>query len=129
MSKEPGVRMNGRRAAYHDDGRTAISPYLMLAAVLWMAAMTGRLYPQFSDAIRLDGRVTTVAAYLADACGERAGPLAIACRQAAQSRARHLLRREQAKSILLIEAPVLGYFFLFWPARFLFRRRPAGGAG
>lgn len=108
---------------------TTISPYLMLAAILWMAAMTVRLYPQFSDAIRVDGRVTTVAAYLADACGERAGPLATSCRQAAQPRAQHLLRREQAKSILLIEAPVLGYFFLFWPARFFSRRRPAAGAG
>ena len=29
-------------------------------AVLWMVGMTWRLYPQFSDAIRVDGRVTTV---------------------------------------------------------------------
>ena len=123
------IMMTGETPASAAALPAAISPYLMLAAVLWMAAMTARLYPQFSDAIRVDGRVTTVAAYLADACGERAGPLAITCRQAAQLRARHLLRREQAKSILMIEVPVLGYFFLFWPARFLFRRRPAGGAG
>ena len=123
------IMMTGETPASAAALPAAISPYLMLAAVLWMAAMTARLYPQFSDAIRVDGRVTTVAAYLADACGERAGPLAITCRQAAQLRARHLLRREQAKSILLIEAPVLGYFFLFWPARLLSRRRQAGGAG
>jgi len=82
--------------------------YLLLAA-LWMVAMTWRLYPQFGDTIRMDGRLTTVSAYLDDTCGQRVGPAASTCVDEASERAQLQLRVEQGKSVLLILAPLLGF--------------------
>ncbi len=79
--------------------------------ILWMVAMTWRLYPQFKDAIRVDGRLTTVSAFIDDACGQRVGPAVATCLAEAGEQARLLLRSEQGKSILVIIAPVALYSF------------------
>lgn len=103
--------------------------FLVLAA-LWMLAMTWRIYPQFGDTIRVDGRLTTVASYLGDVCGQRVGPAASTCRDETGEEAQLRLRREQGKSVLVILAPLLFYVGLWWPARLLREglrspRRPA----
>jgi hypothetical protein len=92
--------------------------FLVLAA-LWMLAMTWRIYPQFGDAIRVDGRLTTVADYLGDVCGQRVGPAAATCRDESGEKAQLLLREEQGKSVLFILAPLLFYVALWCPARLL----------
>jgi len=78
-------------------------------AVLWMAAMTWRVYPQFKDTIRVDGRLTTVSAFLDDSCGQRVGPGAATCLAETGEQAQLLLRSEQGKSIFLIIAPSICY--------------------
>lgn len=89
--------------------------YLVVLAIAWMAVMTWRIYPQFKDAVRVDGRLTTVGDYIADTCGERVGPAAATCLAEARETARRLLRREQGKSVLLIEAPLLAYLLVYAP--------------
>jgi hypothetical protein len=91
-------------------------------AALWMLAMTWRLYPQFGDAIRVDGRLTTVASYLSDRCGQRVGPAAVTCLAEGGEEAQLLLRQEQAKSVLFILAPLLVYVFAWLPLRLLRER-------
>ncbi len=81
--------------------------------------MTWRIYPQFKDTIRVDGRLTVVSEYLKDTCGQRLGPAAASCLNAARKRAQALLRREQSKSILLIDAPLFGYLLIYLPLRLL----------
>jgi hypothetical protein len=103
--------------------RTAAPARLFLAlALLWMAALTWRLYPQFGDMIRVGGRLTTIASYLADTCGQRVGPAATTCRAETGAQAQFLLRREQGKSVLLILAPLFPYM-VWWTARLLRERR------
>ena len=103
-----------------------LSRYFALLAVAWMIAMTWRLYPQFKDAVRVDGRLTTVEDYIAATCGERVGPGAATCLAEAREDARRLLRQEQGNSILLIIAPILGYLAIYLPAAsWLGRRRLA----
>jgi hypothetical protein len=92
--------------------------FLVLAAV-WMVAMTWRLYPQFGNAIRVDGRLTTVARYIDDSCGQRVGPAAATCLAESGEKAQLLLRREQARSVLLILAPLLVYGIIWRPLQFL----------
>ena len=88
-------------------------------AVVWIVAMTWHIYPQFKEAIRIDGRVMAVEDYVAETCAQRVGPAAATCLAETYETARQLLRREQAKSILLIEAPVLGYLSIYLPLRLL----------
>lgn len=103
-----------------------LARYFALLAVAWMIAMTWRLYPQFKDAIRVDGRLTTVEDYVGAVCGERVGPAAATCLAEARENARRLLRREQGNSILLIIGPILGYLAIYLPAAvWLGRRRLA----
>ncbi|HXP31724.1 MAG TPA: hypothetical protein VN832_11575 [Stellaceae bacterium] len=106
-----------------------VSRYFVIFAVVWMIGMTWRIYPQFKDTIRVDGRLTNVADYLDEVCGQRVGPAAAACLAEMHKRARILLRREQGKSILLIDAPLLGYLLLYLPLRLAYlgvnRRRGA----
>jgi hypothetical protein len=90
-----------------------MSRYFLILALAWVAAMTWRLYPQFKDAVRVDGRLTTVEDYIDDSCGQRVGPAAATCFAESREQAQRLLRREQGRSVLLIEAPVLGYLLLF----------------
>ena len=104
--------------------RTAKNPpgpsrYFLVLIVLWMAAMTWRLYPQFGDAIRIDGRLTTVADYVADACSQRVGPAAATCLAETTAEAELQLRREQGKSILLVIAPFLVYLVVWGSVRTL----------
>ena len=92
-----------------------MSRYFVILALAWMAATTWRIYPQFKDAVRVDGRLTTVDDYIDDSCGQRVGPAAGTCLAEAHERAQRLLRHEQGRSVLLIEAPVLGYLILCLP--------------
>ena len=101
--------------------------FLVLAA-LWMLAMTARLYPQFGDRIRVDGRLTTVASYLEESCAQRVGPAAVTCFAERGEEAQLLLRHEQGKSILFIIAPLLFYFLVWYPARLLRQRIAARAA-
>jgi hypothetical protein len=106
-----------------------MSRYFVILAIVWMVGMTWRIYPQFKDTIRIDGRLTNVADYLDEVCGQRVGPAAAACLAETRRSTRILLRREQGKSILLIDAPLLGYLFLYLPLRLAYlgvnRRRGA----
>jgi hypothetical protein len=90
------------------DGKR-ISAYVALLIALWMAAMTARLYPDLSTAVRVDGRVTSIDAFIDDSCTARIGPAAETCLDEARGEAQILLHREQAKSILLILAPAVLY--------------------
>jgi hypothetical protein len=92
-----------------------LSSYFVVMVIAWMAVMTWRIYPQFKDTVRVDGRLTTVDDYISDACGERVGPGAETCLAEAHETAQRLLRREQGKSVLLIEAPLLGYLLFYVP--------------
>ena len=96
-----------------------MSRYFVIRAAVWMIVMTWRLYPQFKDAVRIDGRLTTVTDFIEDTCGQRVGPAAVTCLAEARERAQRLLRREQGKSVLLVEAPLLGYLLLYLPWRLL----------
>ena len=93
-------------------------------AIVWVIAMSWRLYPEFKDTVRIDGRLATLADYIEDSCGQRVGPGAATCLKEARSTGRRLLAREQGKAILLIEAPILGYLLIYLPLHFL-----AGGLG
>ena len=99
-----------------------MSRYFVILAVAWMAATTWRIYPQFKDAVRVDGHLTTIDDYIDDACGERVGPAAETCLAEAHETAQRLLRREQGKSVLLIEAPLFAYLIVYVPT-VLWRRR------
>jgi hypothetical protein len=97
-------------------------------AALWMVVMTARLYPQFKDTIRVDGRLTTMTQFLDDSCGHRVGPAAVTCLAENGEQAQLMLRQEQGKSVLLIVAPLLGWGLIYWPAR-LIRARFAPRVG
>lgn len=109
--------------------RAAPSRLFLVFAVLWMVAMTWRLYPQFKDTIRVDGRLTTVSQFLEDACGQRVGPGAATCLAENGELAQLLLRSEQGKSVLIIIAPSLGYLLFSGSARLLRSRFPSRGLG
>jgi len=98
------------------DRRTGL---FLVLAVLWMLPMAARIYPHFGDTIRIDGRLTTVAEYLDDACGQKVGPAAGTCIAESRERGQLLLRREQGRSVLLIEGPLLVYFLIYLPLRLL----------
>ncbi len=87
--------------------------------------MTWKVYPQFKDSLRVDGRVVALDDYVEDACGERVGPLATSCRATTLARGRRLVAAEQAKALLLIEAPLILYVVLYLPVRLL-RGRSSG---
>lgn len=97
------------------------SRYFLVFALVWLVAMTWRLHPQFKDAVRVDGRVTTVEGYIVETCSERVGPAAATCLAESRAAAQRLLRHEQGKSILLIVAPLVLYL-LYLPSHALFAR-------
>jgi hypothetical protein len=99
------------------------SRYLVLFAALWIAVWTWKLYPQFRDTLRTDGRVVSLEEYLEESCGERVGPLATSCRATTLEQGRRLVIAEQAKSLLLMQAPMLLYGVLYLPLRLLRQRR------
>lgn len=100
-----------------------ISPYVVLLIAAWMAAMAARLFPQFDTALRVDGRITTVDDYVADRCGTRLGPEANSCLATAHDKARTQLRREQARTVLIIVAPGVLYLLYLAPAALVDARR------
>lgn len=103
-----------------------LSRYLIVLTAVWVVAMTWRLYPQFADTLRVDGRLMSFDQYVEESCGQRIGPAATSCRGEAQVTGRRLVASEQGKSVLLIEAPLLGYLVLYLPLGWALRRaRPA----
>jgi hypothetical protein len=92
-----------------------LSRYFLLLATVWVIAMTWRIYPDFGDGLRIDGRVTSVEDYVNDSCTQRVGPAAQTCLAEAAGEAQILLRREQAKSVLMITAPILLYLLASLP--------------
>jgi len=104
-------------------GRRRVSPYVVLLIAAWTAVMTARLYPQFDSALRIGGRITTVDDYIADRCGARLGPEAATCLATAHAKARTQLRREQARTVLIIVAPGVLYLLYLAPAALADARR------
>lgn len=96
-----------------------LSRYFTLFAAAWIVVMTWKVYPEFKDALRVDGRVVALDDYVEDACGERVGPLATSCRATKLETGRRLVTAEQAKALLLIEAPLILYAVIFLPIRLL----------
>lgn len=89
--------------------RRRISPYVVLLIAAWMATMAVRLIPQFDAALRIGGRITTVDDYIADRCSAKLGPEAASCLAVAHRKAQTQLRREQARTVLIILAPGVLY--------------------
>jgi hypothetical protein len=111
------------------EGRVRLSRYVMAVAAVWVVAMTWRIYPQFPDTLRIDGRLTSFAEYVEDSCRERIGPAAASCLAEAEITGRRLVASEQGKSVLLIEAPILAYLLIYLPLGWAVRRaRPSDGA-
>jgi hypothetical protein len=104
------------------EGGVRLSRYFMVLAAVWVVAMTWRIYPQFPDTLRIDGRLTSFADYVEDSCHERIGPAAASCLAEAQITGRRLVASEQGKSVLLIEAPLLAYLVIYLPLGWIIRR-------
>jgi hypothetical protein len=102
-----------------EKGRTApqLSRYFIALAMIWVIAMTWRIYPQFGDALRIEGRVMTLSDYVGESCAQRIGPAATSCDEEALETGRRLVARQQGKSVLLVEAPLLGYLLVYLPLR------------
>lgn len=98
---------------------TALYRYFTLFAVVWIAAMTWKVYPQFKDTLRVDGRIVALDDYVADACTERVGPLATTCRATKLESGRRMVAAEQAKALLMIEAPLILFAVFYLPIRLL----------
>jgi len=101
-----------------------LARYVVLLILAWMAVLTVRLYPQFEIAVRVGGRVMTVDEYIADRCGTRLGPAAETCLADARRKAGVQLRREQAKSVLIVVAPAVLYLLYLPLARAIAARQP-----
>jgi hypothetical protein len=99
-----------------------VSRYLVALAAVWVLAMTWRLYPQLKDTLREDGRLVTLEAYIEDSCGQRIGPGVASCLDEARATGRRLVARQQARSLLLIEAPLFAYLLIYVPARWALDR-------
>lgn len=95
----------------------SLSRAFFIFALVWVAAMSWRLYPQFGDTLKVDGRLTQLEDYIAESCSQRIGPAAESCLDEARTTGHRLVAREQGKSILLIEAPLLGWLLLYLPLR------------
>lgn len=100
-----------------------VSPHVVLLIAVWTAIMTTRLYPQFDRTLRIDGRITTVDDYIADRCGARLGPEATTCLATAHDKARTQLRREQARTVLIIAVPGVLYLLYLAPVALAGARR------
>jgi hypothetical protein len=108
-----------------------ISRFFLLFAAVWMAALTWKVYPQFKDTLRVDGRVVTLDDYIEAACSERVGPFATVCRATSLEHGRRLVAAEQAKMLLLVQAPLIAYVVVYLPFHWLRRRarRPETASG
>jgi len=92
--------------------RVRLWRYLIVFGAIWVIVMTWRLYPQFKDTLKLDGRLMSYDDYLEESCGQRIGPAAAGCLEEARDTGRRLVASEQAKSVLLIVAPPLCYLVI-----------------
>ena len=99
-----------------------ISRYVALFAAAVVLALTWKVYPLFKDTLRSDGRVLSLDDYVAEACGERVGPLATSCREATLEHGRRLVAGQQAKALLIVEAPLIAYLVIYLPYRAILRR-------
>ncbi|HKX10630.1 MAG TPA: hypothetical protein VJN67_20690 [Stellaceae bacterium] len=99
--------------------RPALSRYLTLFVAAWIVVMTWKVYPQFKDTLRVDGRVVALDDYVEDACSEKVGLEAAACAATKLQNGRRLVVAEQAKALLLIEAPLILCVILYLPIRLL----------
>ena len=99
-----------------------ISRYVALFAAAVIIAMTWKVYPLFRDTLRIDGRVVSLDDYVAEVCGERVGPLATSCREATLEHGRRLVASQQAKALLMVEAPLIAYLLIYLPYRAIVRR-------
>jgi len=97
----------------------ALSRYFTVFAAAWIVALTWKVYPQFKDTLRVDGRVIALDQYVVDACSEKAGLEAAACPATKLQSGRRMVAAEQAKALLLIEAPLILYAVLYLPIRLL----------
>jgi hypothetical protein len=84
-----------------------LSRYFVILSALWIVALTWRIYPQFPDTLRVDGRLMTLDEYVEESCGQRVGPAAASCLSQARDTGRLLVAREQGKFVLFIMAPLL----------------------
>ena len=101
----------------------SLSRYFTVVAAAWIAVMTWKLYPLFKDTIRVDGRVVALDQYVEDACGEKAGTEATVCRATKLESGRRMMAAEQAKALLMVEAPLIVYVALYLPIGLLRRLR------
>ena len=99
-----------------------ISRYVALFAAVVIVAMTWKVFPLFKDTLRVDARVVSLDDYVTDACGERVGPLATSCREVTLDHGRRLVASQQAKALLMVEAPLAAYLLIYLPYRALMRR-------
>jgi hypothetical protein len=97
----------------------ALSRYFTILAAAWIAVMTWKVYPQFKDTLRVEGRVVALDQYVEDACGEKAGTEATVCRATKLESGRRMVVAEQAKALLMIEAPLIAYVVIVLPIRLL----------
>jgi len=96
-----------------------LSRYFTLFAAAWIVVMAWKVHLEFSDRLRVDGRVISLDDYVEDACGERVGPSATSCRATKLESGPRMVTTEQAKALLLIEAPIILYAVLYLPIRLL----------
>lgn len=98
---------------------SVLSRYFTVFAAVWIVAMTWKVYPQFRDTLRVDGRMVALDRYVEDACSEKAGLEAAACAATKLQSGRAMVAAEQAKALLLIEAPLILYAAFYLPFRLL----------
>ena len=99
--------------------------YVALVSLAWVVIMGVRLYPHFGDALRLDGRAMSFEEYVEESCGQRIGPAAASCSAEARDTGRRLVAQQQAKTLLLVEAPLWLLLAIYLPALAVRRRRAA----
>ena len=99
--------------------------YLALVSLTWVIVMGVRLYPHFGDRLRSDGRAMSFEEYVEESCSQRIGPAATSCLAEARDTGRRLVAQQQAKSLLLVEAPLWLLLAIYLPGLALPRRRAA----
>ena len=99
--------------------------YVALVSLTWVVVMGVRLYPHFGDTLRLDGRAMTFEEYIEESCGQRIGPAAASCLAEARDTGRRLVAQQQAKSLLLVQAPLWLLLAIYLTAVAAQRRRAA----
>jgi hypothetical protein len=96
--------------------------YLALLSLAWVVVMGARLYPHFGDALRLDGRIMSFDEYVEESCGQRIGPAAASCLAEARETGRRLVAQQQARSLLVVEAPLWLMLLVYLPTMAARRR-------